>query len=151
MGHAMQQKYEQAQDKQGNKLAQSKGRSNRKWSRWRQGCVIEALSLARSMSPFGEGVEAQCSLNAQTGHRILPMPSRNARCRESTKGPLRAVIELVQLATLGGGHRTLTNARRNLHNLIGGSRSDPKLYTMMIELRNNTKPLGAKDPKRYKL
>ena len=59
MGQAMQQQYEQAQDKQGNKLAQSKGRDNRKWSRWRQGCVIEVSSLARSTSPFGEGVEAQ--------------------------------------------------------------------------------------------
>ena len=49
--------YEQAQDKQGNKLAQSKGRDNRKWSRWRQGFVTEVPSLARSTSPFGEGVE----------------------------------------------------------------------------------------------
>ena len=57
MGQAMQQKYEKAQDKQGNKLAQSKGRSNRKWRRWRQGCIIEVPSLARSTPPFGEGVE----------------------------------------------------------------------------------------------
>ena len=57
MGQAMQQQYEQAQDKQGNKLAQSKGRDNRKWSRRRQGFVTEVPSLARSTSPFGEGVE----------------------------------------------------------------------------------------------
>ena len=57
MGQAMLQQYEQAQHKQGNKLAQSKGRDNRKWSRWRQGFVTEVPSLARSTSPFGEGVE----------------------------------------------------------------------------------------------
>ena len=57
MGQAMQQQYEQAQDKQGNKLAQSKGRDNRKWSRWRQGFVTKVPSLTRSTSSFGEGVE----------------------------------------------------------------------------------------------
>ena len=54
MGQAMQQQYEQAQDEQSDKLAQSKGISNHKW---RQGYVIEVPSLARSTSPFGEGVE----------------------------------------------------------------------------------------------
>ena len=104
MGQAMQQQYEQAQDKQGNKLAQSKGRDNRKWSRWRQGCVIEVPSLARSTSPFGEGVEAQCSPRSQLGPPYSPHALTNARCRDSTKGHLRAVTEPVQLATLGGGH-----------------------------------------------
>ena len=64
IGQAMQQQYDQEQDKQGNKLAQSKDRSNRKWSRWRQGCIIEVPSLARSTSPFGERVEHNAHTNA---------------------------------------------------------------------------------------
>ena len=76
------------------------------------------------------------------------MPSHNARCRDSTKGPLRAVTEPVQMATLGGGHRTRTLwqpleavtgtrqiARGDLHNLIGDPDACPELYTTMIELR----------------
>src|SRR3954468_18940068 len=149
MGQAMQQEYEQAQDKQCNKLAQSKGRDNRKWRRWRQGFVTEVPSLARSTSPFGEGVEH----NAHTKPTRATYSSHaltNARCRDSTIGHLRAVTEPVQMATLGGGHRTRTNARGNLHNRIGGSHSVPKLYTTMIELHNN-KHLGANAPKRNKL
>src|ERR1041384_6858139 len=69
----------------------------------------------------------------------------NARCRDSTIGHFRAVSEPVQMATLGGGHQTHTNARGNLHNRIGGFRSVPKLYTTMIEIRKN-KPLGANVP-----
>ena len=82
------------------------------------------------------------------GHRNLLTPSHNARCRDSTKGPLRAVTEPVQMATLGGGHRTRTLwqplgavtgtrqiARGNLHNLIGDPDACPELYTTMIELR----------------
>jgi hypothetical protein len=87
---------------------------------------------------------------SQRGPPYSPHALTNARCRESTIGHLRAVTEPVQMATLGGGHRTRTNARGNLHNRIGGSRSVPKLYTTMIELRNN-KPLGANAPKRNKL
>src|SRR3954462_8458743 len=87
---------------------------------------------------------------SQRGSPYSPHPLPNARCRESTIGHLRAVTEPVQMATLGGGHRTRTNARGYLHNRIGGSRSIPKLSTPMIELRNN-KPLGANAPKRNKL
>src|ERR1041385_1845148 len=151
MGQAMQQQYEQAQDKQGNKLAQSKGRSNRKWIQRRQGCVIEVPSLARSTSPFGEGVEHNAHHEGHLGPPYSPHALTKVRCRDSTMGHLRAVTGTIQLATLGGGHRTRTNARGNLHNLIGGSRSVPKLYTTMIELRNNIKTLGAKAPKRNKI
>jgi len=151
MGQAMQQQYEQAQDKQGNKLAQSKGRDNRKWNQWRQGFVTEVPSLARSTSPFGEGVEHNAHHEGHLGPPYSPHAITNARCRDSTMGHLRAVTEPVQMATLEGGHRTRTNARGYLHNRIGGSRSVPELYTTMIELRNNNKPLGANAPKRNKL
>ena len=76
------------------------------------------------------------------GPPYSPRTLTNAICHDSTIGHLRAVTEPVQMETLGGGHRTRTNARGNLHNRIGGSRSVPKLYTTMIELRNN-KPLGG--------
>ena len=72
----------------------------------------------------------------------------NARCRDSTKGPLRAVTEPVQMTTLGGGHRTCTLwqplgavtgtrqiARGDLHNLIGDPDAFLELYTTIIELR----------------
>src|SRR4051812_35257660 len=147
MGQAMQQQYEQAQDKQGNKLAQSKGRDNRKWSRWIQGCVTEVPSLARSTSPFGEGVEHNAHDEGQRGPPYYPHALTNARSRDSTIGHLRALTEPVQMETLEGGHRTRTNARGYFHNRIGSSRSAPKLSTTMIELRNN-KPLGANAPKR---
>ena len=68
----------------------------------------------------------------------LLTPSHNARCRNFTKGPLRAVTEPVQMAILGGGHRTRTLwqplgavtgtrqiARGDLHNLIGDPRRLP--------------------------
>src|SRR3954467_12948333 len=87
---------------------------------------------------------------SQRGPPYSPHAFTNARCRDSTIGHLRAVTEPVQMTNLGGGHRTRTNARGNLHNRIGGSRSVPKLYTTMIELRNH-KPLGANAPKRNKL
>src|SRR3954465_7659496 len=87
---------------------------------------------------------------SQRGPPYSPHALTNAICRESTIGLLRGVTKPVQMATLGGGHRTHTNARGNLHNQIGGSCSVPKLYTTMIELRNN-KPLGANAPKRNKL
>ena len=80
--------------------------------------------------------------------RNLLTSSHNARCRDSTKGPLRAVTEPVQMATLGGGHRTRTLwqplgavigtrqiARGDLHNVIGDPDACPELYTTMIELR----------------
>ena len=70
------------------------------------------------------------------------MPSHNARWRDSTKGPLRAVTEPVQMATLGGGHRTRQIARGDLHNLIGDLDACPELYTTMIELRGTTNHLG---------
>ena len=147
----MQQQYEQAQDTHGNKLAQSKGRDNRMWSRWIQGFVIEVPSLARSTSPFGEGVEHNAHHEGHLGPPYSPHALTNTRCRDSTMGHLRVVTEPVQLATLGGGHRIRTNAWGYLHNLIGSSRSVPELYTTMIELRNNNKPLGANAPKRNKL
>ena len=108
MGQAMQQQYEKAQDRQGNKLAQSKGRDNRKWSRWRQGCVIEVPSLARSTSPFREGVEHNAHHEGHIGPPYSPHTLTNTRCRDSTMGHLRAVTEPVQFATLGDGHRTRT-------------------------------------------
>ena len=123
MGQAIKQQYEQAQDKQGNKLAQTKGRDNHKWSRWRQGCVVKVPSLARSTSPFGEGVEHNVHHEGHLGPPYSPHALTNVRCRDSTMGHLRAVTEPVQMVTLEGGHRTRTNARGNLHNLIGGSRS----------------------------
>src|SRR4051812_9973153 len=136
--------------KKSNKLAQSKGRNNRKWSRWRQGFVTEVSSLARSTSPFGEGEEhnAHTKPTRATLFLLTLLPMQDAVI--PLLGHLRAVTEPVQMATLGGGHRTRTNARGNLHNRIGGSRSVPKLSTTMIELRNN-KPLGANAPKRNKL
>src|SRR3954464_4779149 len=141
---------EQAQDKQCNKLAQSKGRDNRKWSRWRQGFVTEVPSLARSTSPFGEGEEhnAHTKPTSATLFLLTLLPMQDAVI--PLLGHLRTVTESVQMATLGDGHQTHTNARCYLHNRIGGSRSVPKLSTTMIELRNN-KPLGANAPKRNKL
>src|SRR4051812_26705496 len=97
------------------------------------------------------GCEAQCSQEGHLGPPYSPHALTNARCRDSTMGHLRAVTEPVQMATLGGSHRTRTNARGYLHNRIGESRSVPKLYTTMIELHNNNKPLGANTPKRNKL
>src|ERR1041385_7807653 len=115
MGQAMQQQYEQAQDKQGNKLAQSKGRSNRKWIQRRQGCVIEVPSLARSTSPFEEGVEHNAHHEGHLGPPYSPHALTNVRCRDSTMGHLRAVTEPVQLENLEGSHRTYTNVRVNIH------------------------------------
>ena len=87
-------------------------------------------------------------LKKPVGLRNLLTPSHNARCHDSTKGPLRAVTEPIQMATLGGGHRTRTLwqplgavtgnrqiARRDLHNLIGDPDACAELYTTMIELR----------------
>src|SRR3954463_9998370 len=96
------------------------------------------------------GCGAQCSHEGQRGPPYSPHALTNARCHDSTIGHLRAVTEPVQMATIEGGHRIRTNARGNLHNRIGGSRSVPALYTTMIELCNN-KPLGANAPKRNKL
>src|SRR4051812_37983246 len=103
MGQAMQQQYEQAQDKQGNKLAQSKGRDNRKWSRWRQGFVTEVPSLARSTSPFGEGDEHNAHTNPTRATLFLLtlLPTQDVVI--PLLGHLRAVTEPVQMATLGGG------------------------------------------------
>src|ERR1041385_5583559 len=146
----MQHQYEQAQHKQCNKLAQSKGRDNRKWSRWRQGFVTEVPSLARSTSLFGEGEghNAHTKPTRATLFLLMLLPMQDVVI--PLLGHLRAVTEPVQMATLGGGHQTRTNTRGNLHNRIGGSRSVPKLSTTMIELRNN-KPLGTNAPTRYKL
>src|ERR1041385_7654732 len=150
MGQAMQQQYEQAQDKQCNKLAQSKGRDNRKWSRWRQGFVTEVPSLVRSTSPFGEGEEhnAHRKPTRATLFLLTLLPMQDAVI--PLLGHLREVTEPVQMATLEGGHRTRRNARGYLHNRIGGSRSVLKLSTTMFEIHNN-KPLGANAPKRNKL
>ena len=60
---------------------------------------------------------------SQRGPPYSPHALTNVRCRDYTIGHLRAVTELVQVATLEGGHRTRTIARGNLHNRIGGSRS----------------------------
>src|ERR1041385_7370564 len=49
--------------------------------------------------------------------------SRSHQCKMPAMGHLRAVTEPVKMVNLEGGHRTHTNARGNLHNLIGGSRS----------------------------
>src|SRR4051812_33839905 len=87
---------------------------------------------------------------SQRGPPYSPHALTNARCRDSTIGHLRAVTEPVQMATLGDGHRTRTNARGNLHNRIGGSCSVPKLYTTMIKICNK-KPLGSNAPKRNEL
>src|SRR3954464_10418409 len=101
MGQAMQQKYEQAQDKQCNKLAQSKGTDNRKWSRWRQGFVTEVPSLARTTSPFGEGEEhnAHTKPTRATLFLLTLLPMQDVVI--PLLGHLRAVIEPVQMATLG--------------------------------------------------
>src|SRR6266536_6660326 len=101
------------------------------------------------------GVDAQCSPRSHLGHRNLLTPSHNARCRDSTKGPLRVVTEPIQMATLGGGHRTRTLwqplgavtgtcqiARGDLHNLIGDPDACLELSTTMIELRSTTNHLG---------
>src|SRR3954471_3721210 len=112
--------------------------------------LLPKFLLLREVRLLLGGWGTQCSHEANEGHPISPHALTNARCRDSSIGHLRAVTEPVQMATLGGGHRTRTNARGNLHNRIGGSRSVPKLYTTMIELHNN-KPLGANAPKRNKL
>src|ERR1041385_5172884 len=116
----------------------------------RQGYVSEVHSLSRSTSPFGEGEEhnAHTKPTRATLFLLMLLPMQDAVI--PLLGNLRAVTESVQMATLGGGHRTRTNAQGTLHNRIGGSRSVPKLSTTMIELRNN-KTLGANAPKRYKL
>src|SRR3954468_13595065 len=112
--------------------------------------LLPKFLLLRKVHLHLERVWNTMLTRSQRGPPYSPHALTNARCRESTIGHLRAVSEPVQMATLGGGHRTRTNARGNLHNRIGGSRSVPKLYTTMIELRNN-KPLGANAPKRNKL
>src|SRR4051812_3334180 len=112
-------------------------------------CYRSSFSCEKYVSVW-RGCGAQCSHECQRGPPYSPHALTNARCCDSTIGHLRAVTELVQMATLGGGHRTRTNARGNLHNRIGGTRSVPKLYTTMIELRNN-KPPGANAPERNKL
>src|SRR3954465_12925291 len=112
-------------------------------------CYRSSFSCEKYVSVW-RGCGTQCSHEANEGHPISPHALTNARCRDSTIGHLRAVTKPVQMVTLGGGHRTRTNARGYLHNRIGGSRSVPKLSTRMIELRNN-KPLGANAPTRYKL
>ena len=108
------------------------------------------------------GVEAQCSPRWYYGHRNLLTPSHYARCRDSTKGPLRAVTEPVQtrlgqspqlnwrlpttprsFTTMAYGFEVTTNARGNLHNLIGDPDACPELYTTMIELQGTTKLLGC--------
>src|ERR1041384_3600530 len=53
---------------------------------------------------------------SQRGPPYSPHALTNARCRDSTIGHLRAFTEPVKMATLGGGHRTRTNPRGNLHN-----------------------------------
>ena len=70
------------------------------------------------------------------------------------------VTEPVQMANLGGGHRTRIRgnpwgqlpvpvqiARGNLHNLIGDPDACPELYTPMIELRRTTNRLGRQRTK----
>src|SRR3954465_9982011 len=109
-------------------------------------CYRSSFSCEKYVSVW-RGCGTQCSHEANEGYPISPHALTNARCRDSTIGHLRAVTEPVQMATLEGGHRTRTNARGYLHNRIGGSRSVPKLFTTMIELRNK-KPLGANVPKR---
>src|SRR3954462_13537092 len=97
MRQAMLQQYEQAQHEQGNKLAQSKGRDNRKWSRWRQGFVtisqtnskIVAIRSDNGESSFSckkhvsvwRGCGTQCSREANEGRPIYPHALTNARCR----------------------------------------------------------------------
>src|SRR3954470_23437864 len=112
-------------------------------------CYRSSFSCEKYVSVL-RGCGTQCSHEATEGHPISPHAFTNARCHDYTIGHLREVIEPVQMVTLGGGHRTRTNAQGNLHNRIGGSRSVPKLYTTMIELHNN-KPLGDNAPKRNKL
>src|ERR1041384_7626166 len=104
-------------------------------------CYRSSFSCEKYVSVW-RGCGAQCSNEGQRGPPYSPHAFTNARCRDSTIGHLRAVTKSVQMATLGGGHRTRTNARGNLHNRIRGSYSVPKLYTTMIELHKN-KPLGA--------
>ena len=73
---------------------------------------------------------------------------------------MRAVTEPVQMATLGGGHRTRTLwqplgavtgtrqiARGNLHNLIGDPDACPELYTTMIELRQYQPSRAPRHPR----
>ena len=48
---------------------------------------------------------------------------------------MRAVTEPVQMATLGGGHRTRQKSCVDVHNLIGDPDACPELCTTMIELR----------------
>src|ERR1043165_7313311 len=127
------------------RTCKSKGRGNMET----RICYRSSLSLEKYVSVW-RGCGAQCSHEGQRGPPYSPHALTNARCRDSTIGHFRAVTEPVKMETLGGGHRTRTNARGNLHNRIGGSRSVPKLYTTMIELRNH-KPLGANAPKRNKL
>src|ERR1041385_6808160 len=124
---------------------QSKGRGNTET----RICYRSSFSCEKYVSVW-RGCGAQCSHEGQRGPPYSPQALTNARCRDSTIGHLRAVTEPVQMETLGGGHQTCTNSRGYLHNRIGGSHSVPKLYTTMIELRNN-KPLGANAPKRNKL
>src|ERR1041385_3095647 len=109
MGQEMQQQYDQAQDKQCNKLAQSKGRDNRKWSRWRQGFVTDVPSLARSTSPFGEGEEnnAHTKPTRATLFLLTLLPTQAAVI--PLLGHLSAVSAPVQMATIGGGHRRRTD------------------------------------------
>ncbi|EMS48824.1 Alpha-glucosidase yihQ [Triticum urartu] len=62
------------------------------------------------------------------GHRILLMPSHNARCRVFTKGPLMTVIEPVQLATLEGA----VEHRNYIMVDITGSSEDESIIDLMF-------------------
>ena len=85
--------------------------------------VLSKFLLLREVRLRLERVWNTMLTRSQRGPPYSPHALTNARCRDSTIGHLRAVTKPVQMVTLEGGHRTRTNARGNLHNLIGGSRS----------------------------
>ena len=99
------------------KLVRSKGTNNRKG---RQGYVIKVPSLARSMSPFGEGVEALCSPRSQLGPPYSPHALTDARCHDSTIGALKAHTKPLQsrMGLLHNKSETPTNTTKLHHNGI---------------------------------
>ena len=85
--------------------------------------LLPKFLLLREVRLRSERVWNTMLTRSQRGPPYSPNALTNAICRDSTIGHLRAVTKPVQMVTLEGGHRTRTNARGNLHNLIGGSRS----------------------------
>ena len=93
----MQQQYEQAYDEQSNKLAQSKGISNRKWRQGDKDMLPKFLVLREVRLRLEKVWRHEGSPRSQLGPPYSPHALTKARCRD----PLRSALE--------GDDRTFTN------------------------------------------